>query len=135
MLLRCKLRLKSSFNNFLGKSLISKEKAIQTAEKEESKLSPDPVFFMSLAGVNVRGLVEKHEHIFDIYTKEYDFLGCDVKVKSAQDLWDFYKSKHPAANRGEIDVYTMAEFFVDQHWNGHFVVDECPFKGYGYPGE
>ena len=129
MLLRCTLRLKSSFNNFLGKSLISKEKAIQTAEKEESKLSPDPVFFMSLAGVNVRGLVEKHEYIFDIYTKEYDFLGCDVKVISAQDLWSFYQSKHPGANRKLIDVYTMVGFFVHQHPNGHFVVDECPLIG------
>ena len=79
---------------FSGKSLISKEKAIQTAEKEELKLNPDPVFFMSFVGVNLEGFVEEHEHIFDIYTKEYDFLGCDVKVMSAQDLWDFYESKH-----------------------------------------
>ena len=93
------------------------------------KLNPDPVFFMSFVGVNSEGFVEEHEHIFDIYTKEYDFLGCDVKVLSAQDLWDFYKSKHRGADRSEIDVYTMAELFVDQHSNGHFVVDECPFKG------
>ena len=101
------------------------------------KLNPDPVFFMSFVGVDERGFVKEHEHIFDIYTKEYDFLGCDVKVISAQDLWDFYKSKHPAADRSEIDVYTMAEFFVDQHSNGHFVVDECPFKGKddGWVGE
>ena len=120
-------------NKFSGKSLISKEKAIQTAEKEELKLNPDPVFFMSFVGVDSKGFVEEHEHIFDIYTKEYDFLGCDVKVISAQDLWDFYKSKHPGADKKKIDVYTMAEFFVDKHSNGHFVVDECPFerKGYG----
>ena len=116
-------------NQFAGKSLISKEKAIQTAEREELKLNPDPVFFMSFVGVDEKGFVKEHEHIFDIYTKEYDFLGCDVKVLSAQDLWDFYKSKHRGADRSEIDVYTMAEFFVDQHSNGHFVVDECPFKG------
>ena len=93
------------------------------------KLNPDPVFFMSFVGVNSQGFVEEHEHIFDIYTKLYDFLGCDVKVISAQDLWDFYKSKHPGADKKKIDVYTMAEFFVDKHSNGHFVVDECPFKG------
>ena len=98
------------------------------------KLNPVPVFFMSFVGVNVEGFVKEHEHIFDIYTKEYDFLGCDVKVKSAQDLWDFYKFKHPAADRSKIDVYTMAEFFVDQHSNGHFVVDECPFEGATYNG-
>ena len=93
------------------------------------KPNPDPVFFMSFVGVDFYGFVKEHEHIFDIYTKEYDFLGCDVKVLSAQDLWDFYKSKHRGADRSKIDVYTMAEFFVDQHSNGHFVVDECPFKG------
>ena len=120
--------MKSSYTKFSGKSLISKEKAIQTAEKEESKLIPDPVFFMSFVGVNLEGLVKEHEHIFDIYTKECDFLGSDVKVKSAQDLWIFYKSKHPLADITKIDIYTMAEFFVEQHSNGHFVVDECPFK-------
>ena len=119
-------------NKFSGKSLISKEKAIQTAEKEELKLNPDPVFFMSFVGVDSKGFVEEHEHIFDIYTKLYDFLGCDVKVISAQDLWDFYESKHPGAKREETDIYTMAEFFVDQHSNGHFVVDECPFKATHY---
>ena len=119
--------LKSSLNNFSGKSLISKEKAIKTAEKEALKPDPDLVFFMSLAGADESGYVLEHEHIFDIYTKEYDFLGCDVKVKSAQDLWEFYKSKNPGADRRKIDVYTMAEFFVDQHSNGHFIIDECPF--------
>ena len=92
------------------------------------KPNPDSVFFMSFVGVNPRGFVEEHEHIFDIYTKEYDFLGCDVKVISAQDLWDFYESKHPGADKKKIDIYTMAELFVDQHSNAHFVVDECPFK-------
>jgi len=111
-----------------GKSLISKEKAIQTAEKEELNLNPDPVFFMSFVGVDSKGFVKEHEHIFDIYTKLYDFVGCDVKVISAQDLWDFYESKHPGADKKKTDVYTMAEFFVDQHSNGHFIVDECPFK-------
>ena len=115
--------------SLLGKSLIGKEKAIKTAETESLKSNPAPVFFLSSVGVDDEGFVEEHEHIFDIYTKLYDFLGCDVKVISAQDLWDFYKSKHPEADRKKIDIYTMAEFFVDQHSNGHFVVDECPFKG------
>ena len=86
---------------------------------------------MSFVGVDVYGFAKEHEHIFDIYTKEYDFLGCDVKVISAQDLWDFYESTHLGADIEAIDVYTMAEFFVDQHPNGHFVVDECPFRGRG----
>ena len=97
---------------------------------EELKLNPDPVFFMSFVGVDAQGFVQGHEHIFDIYTKAYDFLGCDVKVISAQDLWKFYKTKRPGADREAIDVYTMAEFFVVKHSNGHFVVDECPFKSF-----
>ena len=75
------------------------------------------------------GNVEEHEHIFDIYTKLYDYiLGSDVKVISAQDLWKFYESKHKGTDRSKIDVYKVAEFFVDQHPNGHYVIDECPFK-------
>ena len=104
------------------------EKAMRTAEKEELKVNTDPVFFISLIGVDEYGFVEEHEHIFDIITMEYDFLGCDVKMISAQNLWEFYKSKVPGVNRSNIDVYTMAEFFVEQHSNGHFVLDNCPFK-------
>ena len=119
---------------FSGKSLISKEKAIQAADKQDLKQNPDPVFFISLVGVDKKGNVDqdehiynvgKYEHIFDIYTKWYDFVGSNVKVLSAQDLRDFYKSKH----QGKVaDVYQMAEFFVDEHSNGHFILDECPFK-------
>ena len=81
-----------------------------------------------------KGFVEEHEHIFDIYTKEYDFLGSNVKVISAQDLRDFYKKHHKMKtfrnflSGKKVDVYTMAKFFVRQHPNGHFVVDECPFR-------
>ena len=109
---------------FSGKSLISKEKAIQTADKQDLKQNPDPVFFISLVGVDNEGNVDEYEHIFDVYTKNYDFLGSNVKVLSAQDLRDFYKSRH----QGKVaDVYQMAEFFVEEHSNGHFIVDECPF--------
>lgn len=118
----------------LGKSLIGKEKAIQTSEREQnaetmgSKPKADPVFFISLVGVDERGFVDKHEHIFDIYTKAFDFLGHDAEVKSAQDLWDFYEANHNGADKEEIDIYTTAEYFVEQHSNGHYVFDECPFR-------
>ena len=120
---------------FSGKSLIGKEKAIQTAEKESNdedtgmKLKADPVFFISLTGLDKgrRGLVDEYEHIFDIFTKEYDFLGSDVKVISAQDLWDFYEKCHDGADEKMINIYRLAEFFVEKHCNGHFVFDECPF--------
>ena len=124
--------------------------------------------------MNDEGYVDEYEHIFDLYTKLYDFQGTNVKVISAQDLWDFYESKHKPVStsvesghkmshkrktfrdfftskkkldkrkeiecskeidvepkrpdKREIDVYKMAEFFIEEHSNGHFVVDECPFK-------
>ena len=117
---------------FSGKSLISKEKAIQTADKQDLKQNPDPVFFISLVGVDNEGNVDEHEHIFDVYTKEYDFKGSSVKVLSAQDLRDFYQSEQGLFGKWfvgkKVDVYVAAEFFVKQHSNGHFIVDECPFK-------
>ena len=85
------------------------------------------MFFISLVGVDEKGFVDKYKHIFDIFTKEYDFLGCDVQVISAQDLWKFYKSKHRSADRKKVDIYTLAEYFVKKHQNGHYVFDECPF--------
>ena len=72
-----------------GKSLISKEKSIQTAEKEKYlqdvglKFKADAVFFISLVGVNQLGIADPDEYIFDIYTKAYDFNGSDVKVVCA----------------------------------------------------
>ena len=83
------------------------------------------MFFISLVGVDGTCNIDQDEHIFDIYTRLYDFLGSNVKVLSAQDLRDFYKSRHQGK---EADVYQMAEFFVEEHSNGHFIVDECPFK-------
>ena len=83
----------------LGKTVVCKERAKQTAELEETakntgqKNKANPVFFLSLLGVNALGDVEEHEHIFDIYTKEYEFAGKNVAFKSAQDLLEFYEQK------------------------------------------
>ena len=113
--------------------MISKERCIQTAEKEilaedtGSKLKADPVFFISLVGVKNKGFVDKDEYIFDIYTKGYEFQGSNVKVVSAQDLLTFYKSKNKRANRYHVRVYELVEYFVQHHSEGHFVLDECPF--------
>ena len=115
----------------LGKSLISKERCIQTAENERlaedvgSKNRPNPVFFVSLVGVV--GFVDKDEYIFDIYTKAYEFQDSSVKVISAQDLWTFYESKNKGADQSKIDIYCLVEYFVQHHLDGHFVLDECPF--------
>ena len=120
-----------------GKSLISKERCIQTAEKEilaqdaGSKLKADPVFFISLVGVTERGIVAENEYIFDIYTKLYDFYGSHVIAVSAQDLLAFYDSKNKGAKRENVDydvnIYFLVEFFIKHHPNGHFILDECPF--------
>ena len=74
------------------------------------------------------GFVDEHEYIFDLYTKLYDSQGSNVKVISAQELHSFYISNHKMEAGKKVDVYIMAEFFVEKHSNGHFVVDECPFR-------
>ena len=113
--------------------MISKERCIQTAEKEilaedaGLKSKADPVFFISMVGVTSYGTVDEDEYIFDIYTKLYDFHGSYVKVVSAQDLWAFYKSMNKGAKREDVDIYFLVEFFIQHHPNGHFILDECPF--------
>ena len=113
--------------------MICKEKCIQTDEKERNlvdeglKPMADPVFFLSLVGVDNLGKVVEHEHLFDIFTKLYDFHGSNVQVRSAYDLWAFYESKKEGAKRKDVDIYTLVEFFIQHHPNGHFILDECPF--------
>ena len=97
------------------------------------------VYFISMVGVNKKGIVDEHEHIFDIFTRTYDFLGSNVQVISAQDLWKFYNDKNPevkifkkiiwrkAADRKKINIYQLVEFFIRHHPSGHYVLDECPF--------
>ena len=98
--------------------MISKERCIHTAEKEilsedtGTKLKADPVFFISLVGVNDEGIVDKDEYIFDVYTKHYDFLGSNVQVISAQDLWSFYKARNNGADKKKINIYQLVDFFV-----------------------
>ena len=91
------------------------------------KQTASPVFFISLVGVDKKGKVDDHEGIFDIYTKKYEFTSCDVVVKSAQDLWDFYEQNHPGSDKEEVDIYTLVEYFVQSHPNAHYVLDEVPF--------
>ena len=95
------------------------------------KPTADPVFFISMVSVDLRGYADVHEHIFDLYTKGYDFLGTNFQVISAQDLWTFYESKNKGVNRRDVNIYVLVEFFVKHHSNGHFIIDECPFLGHG----
>ena len=93
---------------------------------------------MSLVGVDREGTVDAHEHIFDLYTKLYDFDGVDVEVLSAQDLLRFYR-RHNILKRmkgyfndsKKADIYTLVEYFIQKH-DGHFILDECPFLSYTY---
>ena len=97
--------------------------------KEEMglKTNADPVFFISMVGVDEKGIVHEYEHIFDLFTKMYDFHGSDVHVISAQDLWHFYHLKNKATPRESVDIYILVEYFVQHHPEGKFVIDECPF--------
>ena len=91
--------------------------------KDKSNL----VFLISMVGVDQQGIVDDHQHIFDIYTKLYDFLGSNVQIINAQDLWSFYAERNKGANRENINIYQLVKFFIRHHPNGHFVLDECPF--------
>ena len=98
------------------------------------KSKADPVFMISMVGVDKYGFVDEHEHIYDIYTKAYDFCGYEVQVKSAQDLLKYYQSK--TGDTKKVDIYFLVEFFVKNHPNGHFILDECPlFSEKGYIGK
>ena len=100
----------------LGKSLICKEKCIQTDEKEsnlvdkELKAKADPVFFISMVGVDDEGKVDEYEYLFDIFTKLYDFDRSNVQVISAQDLWNFYlenKLWYQTSNQMKVSIYKL----------------------------
>ena len=94
------------------------------------KSKADPVFFLSIVGVEQNGVVDEHEYIFDIFTKIYDFLGSNVQVLSAQDMLAFYESKNKGDNQKYIDIYSLVEYFVQQNSHGHFIIDECPILAY-----
>ena len=106
---------------------------MQTSDKEEEEenmgLKPkaDPVYFISLVGVDKWGEVDDHEHIFDIYTKLYDFKDHDVIVKSAQDLWDEFAKRNPGSHTRDVNIYQLVEDFVQHNPRAHYVLDECPF--------
>ena len=92
-----------------------------------------PVFFLSLVGVDIRGKVDDHESIFDIYSKIFEFLTCDVTFKSAQDLKAYYDSQNNVSDSDEqkVDIYTLVEYFVKNHPDAHYVLDEVPFLNSG----
>ena len=91
-----------------------------------------PVYFLSLVGVDESGKVDNHESIFDIYTHQYEFLGCDVVPKSAQDLRDYHDAQTKGVpeserNKEKVDIYSLVEYFIQHNPNAHYVLDEVPF--------
>ena len=92
------------------------------------------MYYISLVGVDQYGFVEEDEYIFDIYTKLYDFVGTNVNVLSAQDLWEFYKQHNNQEDSGDIlnidlsklgdsaerDHNDNKKLNVDGHIKGHF---------------
>ena len=127
-----------------------KEKAILTINLEDDaqnlgfKPKATPVFFISLVGANKKGDVEEDEYLFDIYTKEYDFLGTNVQVKSAQYIRDYMKNQEEQASsvftksmrkfrcigmKEQGDIYSLIERFIKLNPDAHYVLDEVPFLG------
>ena len=78
-----------------------------------------------MVGVDEQGTVDDHQHIFDIFTKLYDFSGSNVQVMSAKDLWKFYESKNKGADKKYVNIYQLVKFFVRNHPHGHYIIDEC----------
>ena len=107
----------------------------QIEENIGNKSKAVPVFFLSLVGVDCDdGLVQDHESIYDIYTKEFDFGGSDIQVKSSQDLWNFYESQNPGSNKKDVGIYSIVESFIKQNPEAHYILDECPFLMRGGKG-
>ena len=84
-----------------------------------------------MVGVDEGGTADDHKYIFDIFTKEYDFLGSDIQVISAQDLWRFYQDRNKGADKKKVNIYQLVDFFVRHHPFAHYILDECPFLRVG----
>ena len=112
-------------NIFIGKSLIVKEKAIQLAYDEENaqynkeKLVADPIYYISLLGVEDNGVVENDDYIFDTYTKLYDFCGTDVNVINAQDLWQFFEKNYSQSDSCCTNYMATSSFSYTCHEQLH----------------
>ena len=80
-----------------------------------------------MLSVDERGEVDDDEHIFDVLTKDYDFIDTDVKVLSAQDLLKFYNNNQDTKLLTQhVDIYNLVQFFMKNNPDGHFIIDECP---------
>ena len=107
-----------------GKTVISKQKSIETAENDETK----EVYFISLVACDGWGRpIGETPYVFDICTKHFDLKNTKVNAIDVPYLLNFFKN-HRLTDDEDIsnNVYRLLEFFVRNKPNGHFVVDEVP---------
>ena len=108
---------------FSGKTLVSKEKAIQIDRDATDNKS---VFYISLLGSTHEGKPKKWRYVFDIITKKYDFLQTNVQAKDVRDLCDHYK-RTTNNDSSKKNIYELCLQFIKDHANSHFIFDEVPF--------
>ena len=108
---------------FKGKTLVSKEKAIQMDNDAADNKS---VFYISLLGTEIRGKPNPFRYVFDIITRIFDFRQTNVQAKDVRDLCDYYEdtSNKQSSN---TDVYSLCLHFLSEHPHSHFILDEVPF--------
>lgn len=95
---------------FAGKTVISKQKAIQTAEEDETK----DVYFISLVGSTDTGKPMDTRCILDICTKEYDFKSTKVKAIDVPSLLDFLRKQRSHVDIDDIIENTLSSLFEDK---------------------
>ena len=86
-----------------------------------------PFSFLVLVVVSKYGKMEDYEHIFDIYSKQCDFKSSNEIIKSVQCLWEFSDCQNDSDEEEKIDIYTLVDYFLLNHRNGHCILDEVPF--------
>ena len=110
---------------------MAKEKALRTNDQFPSM----NVYFLSLAASNKYGVPEKHRSIFDILSQEYDFQNTKVNFVDAQELQSFYKENNKSCGtQTGVDVLKLTEFFIEQHPDCSFILDEVPVLTKRMPG-
>ena len=110
---------------------MAKEKALRHNDQFPSM----NIYFLSLAASNKYGVPEKHRSIFDILSEEYDFQNSNVTFIDAQQLRSFYAENNTSMlKKTDVDVLTLTEFFIEQHPDCSFILDEVPVLKKGVPG-
>ena len=108
---------------FKGKTLVSKQKAIQMDNDAADNKS---VFYISLLGTYKEGKPRPFRYVFDIITRMFDFQGTNVQAKDVRDLCDYYKTT-TNKDSSDTDVYSLCLHLMSENPDSHFILDEVPF--------